>query len=129
MRTVTCLADGNIQIHIEHQIKKVSSRKRVIIPYTNRATRCTQDLIKAIMRSLKWREALECNAFSSINDFAAQEKMDKAYFYRFLNLSFLSPTIIEKIIEGDLPEEVSIHKMFKIAREPLWHKQHELLGI
>ncbi len=38
MRTVTRLPDGNILIHIDHRIKKISSQKRILVPYTDRAT-------------------------------------------------------------------------------------------
>ena len=50
-----------------------------------------------------------------------------SYFGKMLRFPFLSPVIVEKIRNGELPE-VSVTKLMTLT-SPLWSEQHKELGI
>ena len=54
---------------------------------------------------------------------------DQSYVGRNIRLAFLSPYIVQKIMDGNLPPQISQGLLLEAARRPLWSEQHEMLGI
>ena len=50
-----------------------------------------------------------------------------SYFGKMLRFPFLSPVIVEKIRNGELPD-VSVTKLMTLT-SPIWAEQHKELGI
>lgn len=65
-------------------------------------------MVKAIARAFRWQRLLHDGAFCSIGDLARAEKINPSYVSRVLRLAFLSPTVIEKILEGKQPAHLTL---------------------
>ena len=71
---------------------------------------------------------LESGKVSSLREIAAQEGVDNSYVSRMMNLTVLSPDIVEAILDDTLPDHLTL---FDIAVDPamLWEGQSRFLGV
>ncbi len=73
-----------------------------------REARVDNAMIKVIARAFRWQRLLDDGVFCSIADLATAEKINCSYVSRILRLAFLSPTIIEKILAGKQPAQLTL---------------------
>jgi ParB-like chromosome segregation protein Spo0J len=65
----------------------------------------------------------------SLKALAADEGRDPAEISRLLPLACLSPEIVEAIIAGNQPANLTVERLKRLPDLPLeWSKQHQLLG-
>jgi len=61
-------------------------------------------------------------------EIALRESVNKSYVSRVINLTFLTPDIIESIIAGHQPVDFNVEKLTKRTDLPLeWAQQHQIL--
>ena len=60
-------------------------------------------MIKAIARGFRWQRLLSDGTYASIEDLAAAEKINPSYVSRILRLAYLSPVIVQAILDGKHP--------------------------
>jgi hypothetical protein len=65
-------------------------------------------LIKALARGFRWRRMLEDGRYASISEMAKAEGVERGYVGTLLRLTLLSPTMVEAILDGRQPEEVTL---------------------
>ena len=65
-------------------------------------------MVKVIARAFRWQRLLQDGAFCSIGELARAEKINPSYVSRVLRLAFLSPKVIEKILEGKQPAHLTL---------------------
>ena len=70
-------------------------------------------LLKALARAQRWQRLLESGECASITELAAGEKIDRSYLCRVLRLTLLAPEIVEAIVDGRQPEEVTLPGLMK----------------
>ena len=70
-------------------------------------------LVKAIARGHRWQRMLESGKYSSLTELAAAENINLSYLSRLLRLTLLAPEIIEAILDGRQPEEVTLPPLMK----------------
>lgn len=89
------------------------------------------DLIKLIATARAWYAGLKSGRYSSQLDIRKEYKLDKADVSRILNLAFLSPKIVSKIIAGDHPAEMTVKSLKQSAAKlPYnWEDQARFLGL
>jgi hypothetical protein len=68
-------------------------------------------LLTALARAHRWQEQLESGEYASLEDLAAATGVDRTYVGRFLRLTSLAPEIVERILDGDEPEGISLAKL------------------
>ena len=91
------------------------------LPYINEA------LIKAIVKSFYWHKLLLEGKVKNTKDIQKLENLkDNSYIKQVLNLRFLSPRIIEAILNGTQPRELTVIKLFNI-KTLNWKEQEELI--
>ena len=82
---------------------------------------------KALRQARRWLELLASGTYRDKKQLADALGFNGSYFGKMLRFPFLSPVIVEKIRNGELPE-VSVTKLMTLT-SPLWSKQHKELGI
>ena len=82
---------------------------------------------KALRQARRWLELLASGTYRDKKQLADALGFNGSYFGKMLRFPFLSPVIVEKIRNGELPE-VSVTKLMTLT-SPLWEKQHKELGI
>ena len=85
-------------------------------------------MVRAIARAFRWREMLENGTHATIAEIAAAEKFNGSYVGRVLRLTLLAPDIVEAILGGRQPAEVTLAVLLRPF--PVgWREQREgMLG-
>ncbi|MFN7306742.1 MAG: hypothetical protein ACK5TQ_09195 [Acetobacteraceae bacterium] len=68
-------------------------------------------MIKAAARAFRCRGMLEADDFATINELAAAEKINPSYVSRVLRLTLLAPEMVEAILDGRQPDEVTLPEL------------------
>ena len=115
-------------LHVPFRIVKRGGRKEMQMPDRVRPERTPDStLIKALARAFRWKRMLEAGEFATIADLAEHERIAAPYLTRMLRLSFLAPDLVEAILDGHQPSDLSL----EMLRKPLptrWSEQRQLLS-
>lgn len=65
-------------------------------------------MVKAVARAFRWREMLENGTHATIAEIAAAEKINESYVGRVLRLTLLAPEIVEAILGGRQPADMTL---------------------
>lgn len=85
-------------------------------------------LIKAVARSHHWNNLLLSGKVSNIKELNEIENLKgHKYIYKVLELRYLAPEIIEKILNGIQPRDLTVQKLFNIKTAD-WNEQKRLLN-
>lgn len=128
MIAITKLPDGNVRVHVECVLKAGANRHyfQLLSEESNPSRDDYPPIVRLIGKALKWKELLTSGTYRKLDDLASALGLCEAYLRDVLRLAYLSPTIIEKVVRGELPE-ASVTKYAKIDT-PLWAEQEERIG-
>jgi hypothetical protein len=108
-------SDGRtITVRVPISIRRRGGRKLVLAPDGTRVTAAPVSrhidnaMVKAIARAFRWREMLENGTHATIAEIAAAEKINESYVSRVLRLTLLAPDIVEVILDGRQPAEMTL---------------------
>lgn len=88
-----------------------------------------QDLIDLIAKARRWFTQITHGEISTVREIAREESMDEGDVSRFLPLAFLAPDIIESILSGKQPVELTPEKLKRLRMLPTsWEEQRTTLG-
>ncbi|MHA1539270.1 MAG: recombinase family protein [Alphaproteobacteria bacterium] len=119
---------GVIEIQKAIQLARVKDGSKLIIGAEEGQKRNPQ-LIKAITRSYLWHEMLLNGEVKSMKEIKEKEGITaNQYFEDVMSLRFLSPQIVAAILEGTLPREITVEKLFAIQSSD-WKDQHAQFGL
>jgi len=118
-----------VTVEVPFTIRRRGGRKQVITPggttaSTAQRARIDSTMIKAIARGFRWRKLLESEAYATVDEIAAAEQINSSYVSRVLRLTLLAPTIVEAILDGRQPSEMTLAALM----EPFpvgWREQIE----
>jgi len=86
-------------------------------------------LIKAVVRAHKWFEDLATGRVPSLSEIAKKEGVSDRYVSHLIPLAFLAPDIVEVILAGTQPADLTAETLIKRVKLPLsWADQHTQLG-
>jgi DNA invertase Pin-like site-specific DNA recombinase len=77
-------------------------------------------LVKAVARGHAWFEDLVSGRAKSIADIAEREGVTGRYVARLLDLAFLPPTLVEDIVAGRQPVEMTAETLSRAERPLVW---------
>ena len=83
-------------------------------------------MIKVIARGFRWQRILYDGTYATIEDLAAAEKINPSYVSRILRLAYLSPVIVQAILDGKHPAWLTMRHLL----EPFptdWKQQEKKL--
>ncbi len=105
--------DGRVlTVRVPFSLKKRGGRKFVIAPegatWGALRPRVDNTMVKAIARAHRWKRLLESSQFGSVAELAAAEKINPSYLSRILRLTLLAPEIVEAILDGRQPAEMTL---------------------
>jgi hypothetical protein len=86
-------------------------------------------LIKLLVRAHRFNTSLVQGDGIAFAALAVREGVSRSYFTRVVRLSYLAPDIIQAILEGRQPRDLTAEKLLAHSRLPLaWHDQRTVLG-
>jgi hypothetical protein len=92
------------------------------------STRCDPALIKAVARGHLWFEELATGRARSLHELASREGITRRYIRRLVNLAFLSPQLIEAILQGRQPVALTATRLTELDLPLDWSEQRRLLA-
>src|SRR6202040_760571 len=86
--------------------------------------RCDPALIKAIARGRAWFEELAIGRARSLQVLAKRDGISRRYIRRLVGLAFLSPQLVEAILQGRQPVELTTTRLTEFDLPLDWTEQH-----
>ncbi len=129
LKIANSAANDLVCLEFAVRLRRVGPEVRLVVApdHTGAApTRPPQALLKAIARAHEWREQLISGQASGPRAIAKQAGLDESYVRRILGLAFLAPDIVEAVVKGCQPEDLTLEKLRK--KLPMsWIDQRRLL--
>jgi hypothetical protein len=92
------------------------------------SSRCDPALIKAIARGRAWFEELATGRARSLQDLAKRDGISRRYIRRLVGLAFLSPQLVETILQGRQSVELTATQLTELDLPLDWTEQHKLFA-
>ena len=93
------------------------------------APRADSALLKAVARARQWSEDLLTGRAQSVAEIAQREGVGDRYVRRLMRLAFLAPEIVEAIVAGNQPPELTAEALAERIELPLlWTAQEQAVG-
>jgi site-specific DNA recombinase len=123
-------SEPTIATDVPLQLKRRGVETKLVLGTQNaRDVGRDETLISLIARPWNWQECMASEESASILAIAEQEGMDPSDVGRDLQLAFLAPDIVDAIVAGNQPVELTANRLRLIGALPLdWNRQRELLG-
>jgi hypothetical protein len=115
---VSLQSEAGTILHIPLKLQRRGGRKLIITPEANtvRRRRGKPDpvILKALALSYRWLRQIETGEVKSISALGRKEGLSVAYVQRRLNLTCLSPRIIEAALDGVLPTGTKLADLLRV---------------
>ncbi len=85
-------------------------------------------LVKLIARAHLFRERLISSEDFRLSHIARHERLNRSYFARIVQLSYLAPDITQAILDGCQPRQLTVKKLVDQYLPLAWPEQRRLLG-
>lgn len=120
--------ENEIRLTVAARIGRSGSELRLVLPAPDAPPRDPDlPLLKAVARARNWYEKLVSGEVDSPRTIAKRSGLGPRYVARIFQCAFLAPDIVEAILEGRQPPELTLERL----RHPLpvsWDEQPMLLG-
>jgi site-specific DNA recombinase len=124
------LREGTLKLQgfVPMRMRKRGQEVKLVIAATpNTHMRCDPVLLKALGRAQLWKDDLI--AGKSTSQIAKEHGITQSYVSRVLRLAFLAPSIIESILKGTQPPDLTTNRLLlDTALDPDWSAQRRQLG-
>lgn len=127
------LAEDNrtLTVRVQLALRKRGGRKLVFAPeggaWVPPRLRVDNTMVRAIARAFRWRKLLETGVHSTVEEIATVEKINSSYVSRVLRLSLLSPNIVEAILDGRQPAQLTLAALMQPFQVD-WKRQNVPFG-
>ena len=117
-------------IHLPLRLKRRGVEAKLVVggdaePVSNPDTA----LIALIAKAHRWCDQMTDGSTASITELAVRENEDRNEISRHLPLAFLAPDIVEKILKGIQPVDLTAEKLRRLGSLPYrWDEQRAVLG-
>jgi site-specific DNA recombinase len=85
-------------------------------------------LLSAIARARRWIDDITTGKVNSFDDIATKEKKVERHIHLLAPLAFVGPSIVQSIIDGTAPVNLTVTELAKSSAHS-WHRQQHLLKV
>jgi site-specific DNA recombinase len=124
-------SDSTIELAAAVDFKRRGIETKLVLPGLTRqdyGSRGNPALIKSIARGRAWFEELASGRARSLQELAKRDGITRRYIRRLVGLSFLSPQLVEAILQGRQPVELTATRLTELDLPLDWAEQHKLLA-
>lgn len=126
-KTHVQVVDGNVRVERTHALKPQRGR-RSILKANAAAPRMDRALIRAVVEARRWQAALATGEVDSIQMLAEREGQCPIYTGQLMPLAFLAPDLVEAILDGRQPAELSLNRLLSADLPLRWRDQRALFA-
>ncbi|MEI7834468.1 MAG: hypothetical protein WCJ56_14870 [bacterium] len=125
--------NGEMLVHIPMTLTKRQGRKQIILPTGSEIAYARHDITAdpvalAIAKGFRWQALLDNGTFLTVRALAKAVKMDTAYVARTIRLTLLAPNIIEAVMAGQCPANLTLERLSK-GFPVIWEEQRHLFNM
>jgi DNA invertase Pin-like site-specific DNA recombinase len=123
--------DNGIELTATIAFMRRGAETKLVLPglaQQKHNSRCDPALIKAIARGRAWFEELATGRARSLQQLAKRDGISRRYIRRLVGLAFLSPQLVEAILQGGQPVELNATRLSELDLPLDWTEQHKLLA-
>jgi site-specific DNA recombinase len=111
------------------QMKRRGVEMRMVLEGDSNPARIDLPLLKAVARARRWSDDLLSGRVRSVSELARREGVDGRSVRRLIGLAALSPRIVEAIVEGRHPPDLTVISLTRRSDLPLlWSAQEHVLN-
>ena len=123
-------APETLTVHVPFTLRQRGGRKVMLMPEGAPDPRPQVDntMVKALARAFRWKRMLDSGEFTTIAELATKEGLAVSYLARVLRLVQLAPDVVEVIVAGRQPSEMTLAHLL----EPFpveWGEQLVTMGL
>jgi hypothetical protein len=108
------------------QMKRRGVELRLALQGDSVLSRVDLQLLKAVVRARRWSDELISGRVRSVDEIARREGLDRRSLRRLIPLGFLSPRVLEAILEGHQPPDLGVMALTRRIDLPLlWSAQEQ----
>ena len=123
-------AEDLFTLDIDTRLKRCGGELRLVLPPDSvheTKRRALPSLIKAIARAHDWYEQIVAGGITGRRSIGEATGLDERYVAHVLHAAFLAPDIVETILDGQQPVDLTMEKLRR--RPPVdWQEQRMRLG-
>jgi site-specific DNA recombinase len=124
-------SDSALELTAAVAFTRRGAETKLVLPglaQQNHSSRCDPALIRAIARGRAWFEELATGRARSLQVLARREGISRRYIRRLVALAFLSPELVEAILQSRQPVELTTTRLAEFDLPLDWTEQHKLLA-
>jgi hypothetical protein len=124
-------SEGAVELTAEVALMRRGAETKLVLPglaQQKHSSRCDPALIKAIARGRAWFEELATGRARSLQELAKRDGISRRYIRRLVGLAFLSPDLVEAILQGRQSVELTATRLTELDLPLNWTEQHKLLA-
>ena len=124
-------SDSAVELTATAAFTRRGAETKLVLPGLapqNHSLRCDPALIKAITRGRAWFEEPVSGRARSLQELAKRDGISRRYIRRLIGLAFLSPELIEAILQGRQPVALTATRLTELDLPLDWTEQHKLLA-
>jgi DNA invertase Pin-like site-specific DNA recombinase len=124
-------SDSAVELTAAAAFTRRGAETKLVLPglaQQKHSSRCDPALIKAIARGHAWFEELATGRARSLQVLAQRDGTSRRYIRRLVDLAFLSPQLVEAILQGRQSVELTATRLTELNLPLDWTEQHKLLA-
>src|SRR5712675_1973213 len=124
-------SDSAVELTAAAAFTRRGAETKLVLPglaQQKHSSRCDPALIKAIARGRAWFEELATGRARSLHELAKRDGISRRYIRRLIGLAFLSPELIEAILQGRQPVALTATRLTELDLPLDWTEHHKLLA-
>lgn len=128
-RKLEKLVNGNIAVTIPVRLKYDGHKTVLLKPDDHPQSEPQQlsPLQKAVIQGHQYRDQLESGQVRTVTELARKENVERAFLFRSLSLVNLAPDLLEAIMNGTEPQNLTLTKLKRGFPEH-WQDQRQLFS-
>ena len=122
---------STIELTAAVDFKRRGVATKLVLPgltQQHQPSKCDPTLIKAVVRGRAWFEELATGRVRSLEELAQRDGITRRYIRRLIDLAFLSPRLVDAILEGRQPVALTAARLSELDLPLDWAEQHQLLA-
>jgi site-specific DNA recombinase len=122
--------DDLIALETQAKLKRCGGEVRLVLPPNSNGEiprRAAPALLKAVARAHDWRERIVNGSAQNRRSIAQQTGLNQRYVRRAFECAFLAPDIVEAILDGRHPHDLTVQKLWRNLPTN-WNEQRKRLA-
>jgi len=131
MENIKTIDENILQIFVPMKIRRRGGAAILILSEDAANAKSFDDkLLKAFAKAYKWKVILddENQKINSLSDIARSQNISTSHVTKIYRLNFISPKIVESIVNGTAPRDLRLQDIFAKKAPILWQEQQKIWG-